>query len=321
MAMEWCADNGARVINLSISGFDPSSAERILIRRLVKKENIVVVAAAGNDGSASLAYPASYSEVISVAAVDRRLKRAYFSQHNKQVDIAAPGVNVLSTVPSQYIIQDSKGNTHECHKFQDSFKPPVPLSVAIAGCGKMGTTCIHGKNSFCLIEGGPVSLLKQAVNAARSGCRAAIMYNDRSLPLDEIPGGYFRSPNNRVLVPVLGVSRRSALSLLRGTAATLYRDNSTKGYYAKQDGTSMAAAHVTGAVAKIWAARPRCTNKQVREAIQNTALDLGAPGRDDKTGYGLVQTWAAYKVSRSYLICLLFDLFSHINVCPFSSTY
>lgn len=61
------------------------------------------------------------------------------------------------------------------------------------------------------------------------------------------------------------------------------------------DGTSMAAPHVAGAAAKIWAARPGCTNEQIREALFNTVLDLGDEGRDDKYGYGLVQTVDAYK--------------------------
>src|SRR5258707_975021 len=56
----------------------------------------VVVAAAGNDGSSVLDYPAGYPEVVSVAAVDDRGARAWFSNSNADVEIAAPGVDVLS---------------------------------------------------------------------------------------------------------------------------------------------------------------------------------------------------------------------------------
>jgi serine protease len=66
--------------------------------------------------------------------------------------------------------------------------------------------------------------------------------------------------------------------------------------YSYFDGTSMAAPHVAGAISKIWAARPQCTNAQVRAAVEGTAKDLGPVGRDDDYGHGLVQVKAAYEV-------------------------
>lgn len=57
----------------------------------------LLVAAAGNSGNSAKSYPASYKSVMSVAAVDSNLNRAYFSQYNNQVEIAGPGVSVRST--------------------------------------------------------------------------------------------------------------------------------------------------------------------------------------------------------------------------------
>jgi subtilisin family serine protease len=57
----------------------------------------LVVAAAGNDGDEEVEYPAGYPEVVSVAAVDDRGGHASFSNTNDDVEVAAPGVNVLST--------------------------------------------------------------------------------------------------------------------------------------------------------------------------------------------------------------------------------
>jgi thermitase len=62
----------------------------------------VIVAAAGNEGDATLAYPAAYPEVVSVAATDNRDVHASFSNANSDVEIAAPGVDVLSTVRGGY---------------------------------------------------------------------------------------------------------------------------------------------------------------------------------------------------------------------------
>ena len=57
----------------------------------------LIIAAAGNDGNATLNYPAAYAEVVSVAATDRNDARASFSNANADVEIAAAGVDVLST--------------------------------------------------------------------------------------------------------------------------------------------------------------------------------------------------------------------------------
>ena len=69
-------------------------AERGALR---PSHDVLIVAAAGNDGNATLNYPAAYAEVVSVAATDARDVRATFSNANSDVEIAAPGVNILST--------------------------------------------------------------------------------------------------------------------------------------------------------------------------------------------------------------------------------
>jgi serine protease len=58
-------------------------------------------------------------------------------------------------------------------------------------------------------------------------------------------------------------------------------------------GTSMAAPHVSGVAALIKAKHPEWTPQQIRDALINTAEDLGPAGRDDAYGYGLVDAYAA----------------------------
>lgn len=64
--------------------------------------------------------------------------------------------------------------------------------------------------------------------------------------------------------------------------------------YKIQSGTSMAAAFVSGAAALLFAAQPSITAAQVRDVLQRTAIDIGAPGRDTTFGHGLVNLVAAF---------------------------
>jgi len=97
-AVEECAAAGANVVNMSLGSSGSSRFERDAMTRIYN-QGVLLVASAGNDGNGSYNYPASYPSVMSVAAVDSSNRKAGFSQFNDQVDIAAPGVGVLSTVP------------------------------------------------------------------------------------------------------------------------------------------------------------------------------------------------------------------------------
>jgi subtilisin family serine protease len=87
------------ILNLSFSGgHDP------LVEKMVKKaisSEIIVVASCGNDGSDEPRYPAAISGVVAVTAVDH-LKRSYEKANTgKYIDVAAPGVGVLTTGPGE----------------------------------------------------------------------------------------------------------------------------------------------------------------------------------------------------------------------------
>jgi hypothetical protein len=65
---------------------------------------------------------------------------------------------------------------------------------------------------------------------------------------------------------------------------------------ATASGTSMATPHVSGVAALVWAALPTYTNDQIRKRLQETATDLGPPGRDPGYGYGIVNASKAVTV-------------------------
>lgn len=164
-ALGECQNAGAKVVSMSLGGRFKSQTESTAFAN-AEGAGILSIAAAGNAGNKTISYPAGYASVMSVAAVDQNKARASFSQRNADVEIAAPGVGVLSTVP--------------------------------------------------------------------------------------------KSP-----------------------------------YYEAWSGTSMATPHVSGVAALVWSVHPALTNVQIREALDATAEDLGAPGRDSSFGHGLVQASAA----------------------------
>ena len=72
--------------------------------------------------------------------------------------------------------------------------------------------------------------------------------------------------------------------------------NSTwnNGGYRSISGTSMATPHVSGVAALVWSHFPNCSNQQIRDALNVTAQDRGAPGRDTSYGFGIVKAKDAY---------------------------
>jgi thermitase len=97
----WSADHGAAVINLSLVHPNPSPADKAAVDYATSK-GAVVVAAAGNGDTNNPSYPAAYSNAIAVAATTNDDRRASFSNYGGWVDVAAPGVNVLSAIPGGY---------------------------------------------------------------------------------------------------------------------------------------------------------------------------------------------------------------------------
>lgn len=70
--------------------------------------------------------------------------------------------------------------------------------------------------------------------------------------------------------------------------------------YASLSGTSMATPHVAGVAALVWSFFTQCSDDQIRAALQATAKDKGASGRDNFYGYGLVQSEDAYNYLNTY---------------------
>jgi serine protease len=95
-AVEWSADEGADAVNLSLGGGGYTSTMKNAVGYAVNN-GCLPIAAAGNDGSYGISYPAKYDECLAVSAIDCNENFSSFSQYGPNVDVTAPGVDVLST--------------------------------------------------------------------------------------------------------------------------------------------------------------------------------------------------------------------------------
>jgi len=190
----YAADKGAKVINISVGGKRLTEIEKAAVR-YARKKGAVIVAAAGN-GAEEIAYfsPSGIEEIISVGSTDKRDERALFSNWGRGIDLAAPGVDIVS-----------------------------------------------------LRAGGTDYLLFDKENYTPG---SAIQKND---------------------------------------------------YYVTS-GSSFSAPFVSGVASLLLSENPRLRNDQVKRKIIYSARDIGAPGRDMSTGYGLLDANAARKAHHNFYL-------------------
>ncbi|WP_106449561.1 S8 family peptidase [Trichococcus alkaliphilus] len=179
-------DSPIRITNNSY-GTGSNSSQLEAAFDVLASSGVLHIASAGNDGSATgngnnVSYPAKYASVVAVAALDKTNQRASFSSTGSDVEIAAPGVSILST-----------------WKDGTNIAGPQPFSFA----------------------------------------------------------GYAGE------------------------------------YFIEANGTSMASPHVAGVAALLMASDSSYTAEEVRNKMNETALDLGETGRDKLYGYGLVDASSA----------------------------
>ena len=101
--VRYAADNGAKVINLSLGGTTESSSLTQAIT-YANDKGVLVVAAAGNGGAIDKPkWPASLDLTLAVTAVDQSNSATAFDQRGDYIDIAAPGSNIVSTAKGDYV--------------------------------------------------------------------------------------------------------------------------------------------------------------------------------------------------------------------------
>lgn len=285
-----CKDAGANIISMSLGGSKSNRTEQNTFNTLYNTYGILSIAAAGNEGTNALSYPASYTSVVSVAAIDENKVVADFSQYNSAVEVAAPGVGVLSTVP----YRDNSSVAVDGVTFagiQLEYAPDGSASGALVDGGLCATSgSWSGKVVLC--ERGEYDFYTKYMSAYNGGAAAVVIYNN-------VPGGFSGTLGQEVsaTIPGISISQEDGQYLVANklgrTASVVGQIIAPASSYEYYDGTSMATPHASAVAALVWSAVPDATNVEIRNALTATAQDLGIAGRDVYYGFGLVQAKAA----------------------------
>ena len=193
----YAADNGARIINISVGGENLSRIESAAVEH-ARKKGALIIAAAGNEGQSLENYgPGGTPGVVTVAATDLEDARTIFSNWGPQVDIAAPGIDVLS---------------------------------------------LRARRTDTMLD----------------------------IPdVDYVAAANYVGDDNR---------------------------------YYRASGTSFAAPIVTGIGSLVLSQRPELTADELQRILTQSADDTDAPGKDQFTGYGIINASAALSLDKEYYV-------------------
>ena len=270
-------------LNASFGGPSFSSAEKAAIQA-AGDAGIVFCAAAGNgdtngnpvNNDTTPTYPAGYrlANMIVVAATDQNDALASFSNYGATtVDIAAPGISILSTQPGTTPILTIGSNNYDFSLFTYS---PAATSVAGAiydcGLGYPADFPAAVKGHIALISRGTLNFSVKVGNAITAGATAVIIYNNVAGEINGTLGS--AAP----WIPSLAISNTDGLAIK--AALPLSCSVTSVPGYTYLDGTSMATPHVTGAVSYAAANFPNDTVAQrIKRVLDNVDVKPSLQGK------------------------------------------
>jgi len=261
-------------INASLgdsAGYDGDFLSQAI--ELAGEAGIIFCAAAGNQGrnnDTRPVYPASYNlpNIIAVAASTAADSLASFSNYGAaSVHLAAPGVNILSTVPMAAAVT-AGGVTSEAEGLEYSgYTDGITRPIYYCGIGNPGDFPPQVSGNLALIQRGTLYFSKKTANAQAAGAAAVVIYNN--IPTGDPDGGLILgtlgSPGD--WVPAVFITREDGERIRAlGNPLTMVTYSKSSAY-SSRDGTSMATPFVAGAVALVAARYPDEPAGRWRERI------------------------------------------------------
>nr|AAC04871.1 extracellular alkaline serine protease [Shewanella sp. Ac10] len=312
-AIDTCVTSGgANVVTMSLGGSGSTTTERNALNTHYNG-GVLLIAAAGNAGDSTYTYPPSYDIVMSVAAVDSNLDHAAFSQYTDQVEISGPGEAILPTVTvgegrlanitiggQSYFNNGVVPHNRLTPSGTSYTAAPINASATgtLAECTVNGTSfnCGSMTNKICLVErvsnqGSSYPEINAVKACKTAGAKGIIVYSNTALPRLQNP--FVVDADSEILIPSMSVDRTTGLALKAKLGQSTTVSNQGNRDYEYYNGTSMATPHVSGVATLVWSYHPECSASQVRAALNATADDLSVAGRDNQTGYGMVNATTA----------------------------
>jgi serine protease len=296
---------GNWVINMSLGSRTDSIAEAESVKRATDA-GIIIVAATGNESSAEvkapIIYPAAYPSVVAVGAVDDTETVAGFSNQGPEIDLVAPGVGILSTIPIgiNFIgkVQGPQVN-YSATPLEYSEAGKLTSQWVYCGLGHPDQFPPAVKGKIAVIKRGELTFAVKTRNALEAGAIGVVIFNNANTPIawtlhsDQDPWSFgFDFPMAVALTKTDG----EAL-LQKDGPITISSDPDDYGVYS---GTSMATPHVAGAAALLWSIAPNATAAEIVNALIATAVDRGKRGVDPAYGTGVLDVHAAARLLSPY---------------------
>ena len=297
---------------------------------------VLVFAASGNDSTdkhiASVSYPAAFSSVIAVGALDSTQKIAVFSNQGPEIAVTAPGVGVFSTfIVGQGVNAFLTTPTASFDNFALTGSAKGTQNSQYVYCG-LGATAADFpasvRGNIALIQRGSATFNLKTKNAVAAGAKAVVVYNcsiaaaPATCSSDSFGGWTLIGRVNATTGqkdpacdngtstnckddpadlafawPVsIGISNADGESLRTTSAASALTATTVADDYETESGTSMACPHAVGVAALVWSVSPTASASAVKTALFNSATDLGTTGRDTTFGFGLLDAYGAARL-------------------------
>ncbi|MBQ4847904.1 S8 family serine peptidase [Pseudoalteromonas sp. MMG005] len=296
-SIEVCANSGAKVINMSLSGTKYSSMTMNVIDRLTYDRGIIFVGAAGNHGTAEkkqsgiyndpLHYPASYHNVISVGALNTNGQAASFSPTHNKIDFVMPGTKIVSTANRHYsVVQKVKAKSIAGYEVEVPFSQIDTGTLMPQSVIPLVTSCLFTLSKEDITELTKFRRLPNDTHKALFATERQCQEDAGKVLLVKYPNtnsGYLYGLDYLTDFPTLLVHKWP----FDESANVELQIKSYQSSYLVGAGTSQATAIMTGGIAKLWSQNQQWTRDQIINALKYASYDLGAAGKDGMYGHGL----------------------------------